>query len=200
MSQNSNTKIIGRIAGTLFAFAAGIVVYNEGMKTKAYQDSAGVWTICAGETKGVKKGDTATPSECSAMLATSLVEHAGALEGLPDTTSDVVLLGGVDMAYNVGVTAFRTSTVKKHLMKKDYAQASTAVLDWRFISKQSKASPGAGWVHKTGTRWTFDCSQYINGKPNKVCWGLWERRQWQAQAIGNRFDTPAEALEALKKL
>lgn len=38
---------------------------KEGMRYTAYQDGGGVWTICLGHTKGVKKGDTATPAQCA---------------------------------------------------------------------------------------------------------------------------------------
>lgn len=171
--------------GGLFAVCAGVVVVNEGTSNKAYKDSAGVWTICYGETKDVKPGDTKTDAECSAQLAKSLQEHAGALEGLPDKTPDVVLIGSVDMAYNIGVYAFRNSTVKKKLMQGDYAGASAAVLQWRYITRNGKK---------------YDCSQLVNGQPNKVCYGLWKRRLVQSQAIGNKFKTPGEALAAFQKL
>lgn len=200
MSRNSKLTIASRITGVLFGALATVVVVNEGMKTSAYQDGAGVWTICAGETNGVKKGDTATPSECQAMLARSLVEHAGALEGLPNTTPDVTVLAGVDMAYNVGVTAFRNSAVKRHLMHGDYNAASKAVLDWKYISKSTSSSPGVGWVRTAPGKWRYDCSQYINGKPNKVCYGLWKRRLWQSKGIGNQFKSTDIAISELKKL
>lgn len=203
--KNSNParagKIVARIMGGLFAVCAGVVVVNEGSSNKAYKDSAGVWTICYGETKDVKPGDTKTNAECSAQLAKSLQEHAGALEGLPAKTPDSVLVGGVDMAYNVGVTAFRNAAVKRHLMKSDYAAAGAAVLDWRYISKPSRPANSKGWVYNSNTkRWQFDCSQTFNGVRNKVCWGLWERRQWQSKAIGNQYSSAQEALAALKSI
>lgn len=202
--KNSNParagKIVAKIMGGLFAVCAGVVVVNEGSSNKAYKDSAGVWTICHGETKGVKSGDTKTDAECSAQLAASLQEHAGALEGLPAKTPDSVLVGGVDLAYNIGVKGFRDSTVKVKLMQGDYKGAGEAVLDWRYISRPSRPVKSAGWVYNSKSkRWQFDCSQYINGKRNQVCWGLWERRQWQSKAIGNQYKTAQEALAALPK-
>jgi len=204
MNLNNNLltrgKIASRIMGALFGVLAGVVVVNEGYKDTAYKDSAGVWTICYGETKGVKKGDTATPSECSAQLAKSLDAHSKALYGLPESTSDVALVGSMDMAYNVGVTAFANSRVKRELAAGNYKAAGEAVLDWRYISKAQKNNPGTGWVWNASKgKWTFDCSQYINGKRNTVCWGLWQRRQWQSAAIGNQYPSASVALSELKR-
>lgn len=205
MNLNSNLfskgKIASRVMGALFGIIASVVVVNEGYKDTAYKDSAGVWTICYGETQGVKKGDTATPSECSAQLAKSLDAHSKALYGLPESTSDVALVGAMDMAYNVGVQAFSNSKVKRELSTGDYRAAGAAVLEWRYISKVQRNSPGTGWVwNQQKRKWTFDCSQSINGNRNRVCWGLWERRQWQSKAIGNQYSSAMEAVDALKKL
>lgn len=195
------TKVIAALAGATMLGGAitEVVQHNEGLSLTAYKDSAGIPTICYGETKGVKMGQRATLSDCQKQLIESAGEHAKALAGLPMQLSDVALIGSVDFIYNVGIAGFNGSAVKRHLKNLDYAAAGKAVLDWRYISKYQQKSPGTGWVYKGGNRWTFDCSQYINGRRNKVCWGLWERRQWQAKAIGNRYDSLESAVNALMK-
>lgn len=200
MNLNNKGKIASRVMGGLFVFIAGVVTVNEGYKEKAYKDSAGVWTICYGETKGVSKGDTATPSECSAQLAKSLSEHSVALGDLPVDTPDVTLVGALDMTYNVGVAGFNKSKVKRLLMQHDYRAAGVAVLEWKYIHKTTASNPGVGWVRVGPKRWQFDCSQDIRGLPNKVCYGLWKRRVWQSTAISNQFKTPQDAVQALNKL
>lgn len=195
------TKVIAALTGATMLGGAitGVVQHNEGLSLTAYKDSAGVPTICYGETKGVKMGQRATLSDCQKQLIESAGEHAKALNGLPVQLSDVALVGSVDFIYNVGVAGFNGSAVKRHLKNLDYAAAGKAVLDWRYISKYQQKSPGTGWVYKGDNRWTFDCSQYINGQRNKVCWGLWERRQWQAKAIGNRYASIESAVNVLMK-
>lgn len=195
------TKVIAALTGATMLGGAitGVVKHNEGLSLTAYKDSAGIPTICYGETKGVKMGQRATLSDCQKQLIQSAGEHAKALDGLPVQLSDVALVGSIDFIYNVGVAGFNGSAVKRHLKGLDYAAAGKAVLDWRYISKYQRKSPGTGWVYKGGNRWTFDCSLYINGQRNKVCWGLWERRQWQAKAIGNRYDSIESAVNALTK-
>ena len=195
------TKVVAALTGATMLGGAitGVIQHNEGLSLTAYKDSAGVPTICYGETKGVKMGQIATLSDCQKQLIESAGEHAKALDGLPMQLSDVALLGALDFTYNVGVAGFNGSSVKRHLKSLNYAAAAKAVLDWRYISKYQQKSPGAGWMHKGANRWTFDCSQYINGQRNSVCWGLWERRQWQSKAIGNQYKNVNAALAELKR-
>lgn len=195
------TKVIAALTGATMLGGAitGVVQHNEGLSLTAYKDSVGVPTICYGETKGVKMGQRATLSDCQRQLIESAGAHAKALDGLPMQLSDVALVGSVDFIYNIGVAGFNSSAVKRHLKSLNYAAAGKAVLDWRYISKYQQKSPGIGWVYKGSNRWTFDCSQYINGQRNKVCWGLWERRQWQSKAIGNQYKNVNAAAAALTK-
>ena len=195
------TKVIAALTGATMLGGAitGVIQHNEGLSLTAYKDSAGVPTICYGETNGVKMGQRATLDDCQKQLIQSAGEHAKALDGLPMQLSDVSLLGVLDFTYNIGVSGFNGSAVKRHLKSLDYAAAGKAVLDWHNISKYQRKSPGTGWVYKGSNRWTFDCSQYINGQRNKVCWGLWERRQWQSKAIGNQYKNVQIALAELKR-
>ena len=56
--------------------AVGIVGGFEGLRTKAYRDVVGVPTICFGETRGVKMGDTATDAQIGATGSTRQVLDA----------------------------------------------------------------------------------------------------------------------------
>lgn len=195
------TKVIAALTGATMLGGAitGVIQHNEGLSLTAYKDSAGIPTICYGETKGVKLGQRASLSDCQKQLIQSAGEHAKALDELPMQLSDVALLGALDFTYNVGVAGFSGSKVKADLKRLDYAAAAKSVSAWRYISKYQNKSPGTGWVYKGRNRWTFDCSQYINGQRNKVCWGLWERRQWQSKAIGNQYKNVSTALAELKR-
>lgn len=195
-------KIVGALAGAslLGGGITAVIQNNEGYSSTAYRDSAGVPTICYGETKGVQMGQKRSLSDCQKQLIQSAGEHAKALVGLPESLPDVPLLGSLDLAYNVGVAGFNSSTPKRELAKGNYKAAGKAVLEWRYISKKQKQSPGVGWEWRPASgKWVFDCSQDINGKPNKVCYGLWKRRLWQSRAIGNDFKSVQEAVAALPK-
>lgn len=177
-----STKVKAALAGTslLGASIAAVIQHNEGLSLKAYKDSAGVPTICYGETKGVRMGQTATLTQCKEQLIQSAGEHAKALDGLPVSITDVQLLGALDMTYNIGVSGFSNSTTKRKLMQGDTKGAAKAVLSWRYITIKGKK---------------YDCST----KGNKVCYGLWERRQWEAKAIGNEFKSMQAAVAAMPK-
>lgn len=195
------TRVIAALLGAT-ALGGGItsvVQHNEGFSGAAYLDSAGIPTICYGETKGVQMGQKRSLSDCQKQLIQSAGEHAEALVGLPEGLPDVVVLGSIDMAYNVGVYGFAGSKVHRYLSHGDVQAAGKAVLEWRYISS-TRQPKTPGWVYvPSKNKWTFDCSQYINGKRNTVCWGLWERRQWQSKAIGNQFSSVDAAVSALTK-
>lgn len=175
-------KIVGALAGAsiLGGGITTVIQNNEGYSSTAYRDSAGVPTICYGETKGVQMGQKRSLSDCQKQLIGSAGEHAKALAGLPESLPDVVLLGSLDMAYNVGVYGFSNSTTKRKLMQGDYRAAGQAVLQWKYITLNGKK---------------YDCSV----KGNKVCYGLWKRRLWQSKAIGNEFKSIQDAINNLPK-
>lgn len=103
----------------------------EGLELTAYWDTYGkVWTVCRGETKGVKKGDHYTAVECEAMFIDRLdrdfyrpiVQCAPALAGAPVSVQAAMLSG----AYNFGVGAWCKSTAAARVRAKDYRAACEA--------------------------------------------------------------------------
>lgn len=192
------SKIGMSLIATLMGLAATttVVKYNEGYSPPAYKDSAGVWTQCYGETKGVVPGSVKTGAECAKQLQTSLTTHGTGLAGLRDDTPLVAALGALDLTYNVGVYGFNNSKVKRLMKAGDYTGAGQAVLDWKYIHKVSKTRPGKDWVYIPSIgKWRMDCS--IKG--NKICYGLWKRRVWQSNTIGLKYKTVEEAVHSLPK-
>lgn len=179
-----DAKTVSKLTGVLFAAIASVVVYNEGYKEVAYPDSGGVWTICYGETNGVRPGQVRNKAACDAQLQASVNEHSKALVGLPEGMPDVVVIGAMDAAYNIGVDAFKRSEVYNQLLLRNYTDAGKAMLAWKYITVNGQK---------------YDCSQFVNGKPNKVCYGLWKRRQWQSQAISNKYESTDVAIRMLPR-
>lgn len=78
----------------------------EGLRTTAYQDLVNKWTVCYGETRGVKPGDSYTKAECDSMLAARIDEFDRGLDhcltaDLPVETRIAV----VSWTYNMGLGA-----------------------------------------------------------------------------------------------
>lgn len=101
------------------AIATGLVGGFEGLRTAAYPDPATKgepWTICYGETKGVKRGDRKTPDECKTMLGESL---GGYIDGVTGCLTVEVgphrLAALTSFAYNVGSKTVCNSSVVRRL-------------------------------------------------------------------------------------
>lgn len=103
----------------------------EGRRLTAYKDIVGVWTICDGETKGVRPGMVKTNAECDAMLL-QRVEHdfykpltrcIAGYEKMPVTLQASLL----SAAYNVGVGAICRSTAAKRARAGRYRDACYAI-------------------------------------------------------------------------
>lgn len=123
-------KTIG--AGVL-ALAVGSIGTWEGLETKAYRDIVGVWTVCYGETLGVKPGDQYTPAECEAMLEPRVIQFWNDLDRCIadfDTAPVSVQAATTSWAYNVGVGAACRSTLAKRLRAKQYSQACDQLPRW----------------------------------------------------------------------
>jgi len=75
----------------------------EGIRHTAYQDSAGVWTICYGHTRGVHAGMRATQAQCDAWLLEDLAEADAIVDRcMPDTMGASRRAAFISFAYNVG--------------------------------------------------------------------------------------------------
>lgn len=116
------------------AIAAGLVGGFEGLRTHAYPDPATrgePWTICYGETKGVRRGDYKTPAECKTLLGESL---GGYIDGVVNCLTVEVgphrLAALTSFAYNVGVGAACKSSVIRRLNAGEGAAACDSLMAW----------------------------------------------------------------------
>lgn len=102
----------------------------EGLHLSAYKDIVGVWTICYGETKGVKPGMRKTRAECEAMLTqrvtadyyTPLTKCVPGFTRAPVSVQASLTSG----AYNFGVGAACKSTAARHVAAGRYHAACLA--------------------------------------------------------------------------
>jgi GH24 family phage-related lysozyme (muramidase) len=127
-------KTAGGIAGAsaaAIALAMAFIQPWEGRELRAYQDIVGVWTICDGETKGVRAGDVATPAQCDAMLAKSVRQYAAGLDACVVPQLPVKVEAAlISWTYNVGVGAACGSTLVRKLNAGDLVGACDQLLRW----------------------------------------------------------------------
>ena len=108
----------------------------EGLRLKAYDDGVGVWTIGYGTTKypngiRVKKGDTCTLDQAKAYMQNDLKAFEQTVNSavkVPLNQNQFDAL--VSLAYNIGSTAFKNSTLVKRLNEGNYNAAANQFDLW----------------------------------------------------------------------
>lgn len=128
------SKGAGAAAGAAMLIALPFVSGLEGRSLIAYLDSAGVPTICDGETKGVTLGQTKTDSECDKLIAGSL----GAALAVVDKYVKVPLsyhqrAGLGSFVYNAGASAFINSTALREINRYNLLAGCNSLMRWVFI-------------------------------------------------------------------
>lgn len=119
------------LSSTLVLSGAYLVVPFEGKSNPAYPDPVGIWTICYGETKGVKKGDYKTDDGCLESLAEELsIHHKQMMPYIKVPISEKEEAAYLSFTYNVGVGAFSKSTLLKRLNDKRRVEACNELLRW----------------------------------------------------------------------
>lgn len=127
---------------SLSASALVAIVLHEGYRSDAYIPIAGDSpTIGFGTTKGVKPGDKITPTQALERAMSDIQQFEGALKQcvkvpLSQGEYDVY----ISLSYNIGSSAFCSSTLVKKLNKQDYQGACDEILKWDKF--KGKSLPG----------------------------------------------------------
>jgi lysozyme len=128
-------KKAGAIAGSAAAMAVAVAFIGgwEGKSNAAYKDIVGVWTICFGETRGVKPGDFATDAECKEMLQLGIAEFERDLDKClkpPRPIPITAKVAFVSWSYNVGIFAACSSTLVRKANAGDIEGACNQLPRW----------------------------------------------------------------------
>lgn len=124
----------------------------EGYRSKAYRCSAGVLTCGYGHTKGVTARTTCNKNKALAWLRADLEPIERFLSAIPEVCKSQGRFDAcADFCFNLGVNAFKGSTLLKQIQKK----SSVSIIQAEFLK----------WI-------------YAGGKPLE---GLINRRRWEAQ-------------------
>lgn len=124
----------------------------EGYRSKAYRCSAGVLTCGYGHTKGVTARTTCNKTKAFAWLKSDLEPIESFLSAIPEVCKSQGRFDAcADFCFNLGVNAFKGSTLLKLIQKK----SSVSIIQAEFLK----------WI-------------YAGGKPLE---GLKNRRRWEAQ-------------------
>lgn len=101
----------------------------EGLRLKAYVDSVGVLTIGYGSTRNVKRGMVITRAEAEERLRDDLsVAEKGVETALTEDVTDNQFAACVSLAFNIGVSAFKKSSIVKFINSGDILLAADRFL------------------------------------------------------------------------
>lgn len=139
-----------KVAGTgAAAIAAASILatvlwpQQEGSSLVAYQDSIGVWTICQGDTQGVRPGMVETPAGCKARLQATV---GGSIAAVDELVPGVTLTVGQYVAYadfigNAGKGNFASSSMRRYAMQGRLADSCDALLLWVYAGGRDCRDP-----------------------------------------------------------
>ena len=133
------SKIRYAIAGLSLSAAGLVGILNyEGFSDTAYIPVAGdVPTIGFGTTEGVKLGDTITPEKAIERAYRDIQKTESAIHKCVHVPlSDNEYSSFVSLAYNIGTSAFCSSTLVKKLNARDYEGACAEIKRWVYVKGQ----------------------------------------------------------------
>lgn len=112
----------------------------EGLRLKAYQDSKGIWTIGYGTIKypdgrRVRAGDTCTQAQAEQYLKNDCAWVDAALDRMVKVKTQQQFDALASFVYNIGETAFSTSTLRSYINEGRFNEASTQFLLWNKVTK-----------------------------------------------------------------
>lgn len=89
----------------------------EKLRLVAYKCQAGVWTIGYGHTQGVYEGKKITEEEAERLLASDIAKFEMGVRNLTVGLglSDIQIDALVSLAFNIGLSAFKNSTLLKKI-------------------------------------------------------------------------------------
>ena len=107
----------------------------EGCKLKAYRDQAGIWTNGYGNTHNVKPNSTITQAQADQDLLTNIATFEQAINELVSVViSQNQYDALVSFTFNIGVGAFKSSTLLKLLNGGDFKGAQAQFTRWNKLT------------------------------------------------------------------
>jgi lysozyme len=138
-----------------------LIRYWEGCLLDAYQCPAGVWTVGFGHTKDVTPGMQITMQRALQWLEEDTAEAGAAIRKyvtVPLTENQFGAL--LSLVFNIGVPAFRQSTLLRLLNLGDYAAVPDQINRWNKVDRaivqglvSRRAAEARLWNEKDSAKW-----------------------------------------------
>jgi lysozyme len=122
-----------------------LIKLAEGFRAKAYQCSAGVWTVGYGTTRGVTSKTVVTEAEASSLLMQHVAGIEAQLNDLGLNLRQCQFDAIVDFVYNVGFGAFsRSGLLAMVKVNPDSSNIPTEFRKWRLAG----GAPNKGLISR----------------------------------------------------
>lgn len=146
MSRRRTIPAVG-IAGAL-ALAVPMIADFEGKRNDPYKDIVGIPTVCYGETRVTMR--RYSDKECKDMLEKAVREFAEPVAKSTPTITDkpYQLAAATSLAYNIGVTNYNNSSVRKLFLAGRLKEACARFLDWNKVRKGKELVVSNGLVNR----------------------------------------------------
>ena len=119
--------------------AIDLIKKCEGCKLNAYKDSAGVWTIGYGHTKGVKEGMVITQEQAETYFENDIMEFLLPVQKEVGNICNANQIAALtSFAFNVGNANFRKSTLLKVLKEnpRNFTAIRKEFMRWVYANKK----------------------------------------------------------------
>lgn len=128
-----NALIAASSAGAI-AIGGALITDQEGVKYTPYLDPIGIPTVCAGVTgPDVVMGKTYTKAECDSLLYKHMLPAVKAVDSsVKVSLNDYQKASLYSFTYNVGVSAFKSSTLLKKINQGDMPGACDQLRRWTY--------------------------------------------------------------------
>lgn len=126
-----------------------LIKHYEGLRLKAYQCRAGRWTIGYGHTHNINMGDLITKEQAEAFLHEDIAQVTALLNAqikVPLTQNQYDAI--CSLVFNIGMTAFTTSTLLKKLNVGDYLGAASEFMKWNKATINGKRTLLPGLIKR----------------------------------------------------
>ena len=150
----NKTKMGAAAVAAALCVAIPFIMAHEGESLTAYKDSAGIWTICHGETFNVSATDKLTKEQCDTLSHSRVGMFMLQITPMLKVNLEPATLAAhTSFAYNIGIEGYRRSTALRLTNAGNLKAGCAAMLKWTIADGK-------------------DCKVRANN-----CYGLFTRRQ-----------------------
>lgn len=132
MSPGLRKLLVSLTGASALTIASVMVPELEGVRYTPYRDVAGVLTVCYGHTgKDIIPGKRYGQQECEKILNADLQPFSRAVEQAVTVPADEYQKAAlISFSYNVGISAFRRSSVLRYLNAGETEKACASLKKW----------------------------------------------------------------------